>query len=107
MEMKLGDRVTVTRVLKRMAEGNNKKYWQRRKIVHRQGLLIGIRTLSDGIRRWDGYEDGGWSYEAKDHFKAAMVVFSLKEKPVFVDLQDLILIEDDTDHEIATAKVSE
>jgi hypothetical protein len=91
--VKLGDKVTVSAVLHRRQEykGDRKwgvhKYWDAWEITPRAGLYIGGRTLSNG-QRW--YEDEvGAVYEPETYFRAALVVFSEREKPVFVPLDQL------------------
>lgn len=88
--MKLGDKVTVSAVLHRRQEHTHdhkwgvRKFWDAWEITPRTGLYIGGRTLSNG-RRW--YEDeAGAVYEPESYFRAALVVFSGREKPVLVPL---------------------
>ena len=42
-------------------------------------ILVGARTLSDGIREWWG--EDGWTYSPTRHFPALLVVSSLRSKP--------------------------
>lgn len=58
VKFKFGDRVRVTGILERKCRSKNVrphwgdlyKYWQAKPIPVKEGILIGYRTLSDGVR---------------------------------------------------------
>jgi hypothetical protein len=90
--IKFGAAVTANAVLRRrtrIGERNtDEKYWDAWAIKPRTGLYIGARTLSNGVRWYE--PEVGMVYEAKGaHFRAALVVFSAKEKPVLVPFDSL------------------
>ena len=84
-----GSEVTAYAIYERKAQyvngANTKKYWKARVIEKRKGLYIGYRTLYDGVREWIGSEEGVWFIPDR-HFEAALVVFSPRERPVYVPL---------------------
>jgi hypothetical protein len=86
-----GATVTVSAVLRRRTRHrthlNDEKYWDAWSIKPRTALYIGTRTLSNGERWWE--DEVGNVYEPKTYFRAALVVFSAKEKPVFVPFASL------------------
>lgn len=92
--VEFGAVVTVSAVYRRRYQHNEqgprwgvRKYWDAWKIKPRDGLYIGGRTLSNG-QRW--YEDEvGAVYEPAEYFRAALVVFSERERPVLVPLDAL------------------
>ena len=87
--MKLGDKVTCSAVYRRYADysvrGGVGKNWSRWAYGPRNGIYIGTRTLSNGVRVWEGSEEG-MSYTPKEYLRAALVVFSTREKPMLVPL---------------------
>lgn len=86
----LGDKVRVRAWLERSRSGQsyNQKYWKREEFAApMDAIVVGLRTLSEGnITFWD---EGGYAYEATNHFKAALVAYSLRNRPVFVKLEDI------------------
>jgi len=48
-------------------------------------ILVGVRTLSDGVRQWWG--EDGWTYSPTRFFPALLVVSSLRSKPFLVPLE--------------------
>lgn len=96
--MELGIKVTARAVLRRYTRprevdgqrnyGNGHyAYWKACTIGARQGLLIGLRSLYDGVVTWDF--DYGNTFAPDKTVKAALVVFSLREKPVYVPIESL------------------
>jgi len=90
--MKFGNEVTVSAVFKRRTKGQNMpdtvyKYWEKVRIKTRSGLFLGIRTISNGARDYD--PDYGCVYRAKEYIKAALVVFSEREKPVYAPMENV------------------
>lgn len=90
--MKLGEAVTCHAVLERhtIERGRrDEKRWEPKAIEPRDGVLIGWRTLSNGTRAW--HEEEGYCYTATEHFGAALVVFSLRENPVYVPIDACVV----------------
>ena len=62
----------------------------------REGLIIGKRTLSDGVveympMSWEYPDDGQERYyNPKRHFTAYLVVFNIRENPVYVAEEDIL-----------------
>lgn len=48
-----------------------------------QGVVVGVRTLSDGRTHWNG-EDEPISYTPDEHFTAYLIAYDLHRKPVHV-----------------------
>ncbi|HLP30743.1 MAG TPA: hypothetical protein VK150_05235, partial [Geothrix sp.] len=65
-----------------------KEWWRSEFRQPRTGILIGFRTLANGTIDLGDY-DKPTTFKATEHFKAALVVFNAKTKPVFVHLDDL------------------
>lgn len=51
----------------------------------REALYIGYRTVADGLREYIGDEEG-IAFVPERHYRAALVVFSERERPVLVPL---------------------
>lgn len=97
----LGDRVKFTRHLERhgrYADRISHKVWEKAPTDYllesfpeigkeKVGIVIGVRTLADGYNTYD--YDSGTEFHATGFFQAALVVFDLRRKPVFVLLEDL------------------
>lgn len=90
--MKLGDRVRFTRHLTRRSTAwragvtkawESKAYPGQPEPEPREGIVIGIRTLSNGRFDWSGYEDPGL-YTPTAFFKAYLVAFDMRRNPVLV-----------------------
>ena len=96
MKFKFGDRVRVTGILERKCRSKNVrphggdlyKYWQAKPIPVKEGILIGYRTLPDGVREWVCDEEG-YIFIPKEHYRVALVVFNERQNPVYVLLGDL------------------
>jgi hypothetical protein len=85
--MTLGDRVEVTSIYEREQSGTYywvDKEWKEYVIKPRVGIYIGWRILQDGTRGYDPEE--GYNWEAKKHFKAAVVVFNERQNPIYVPI---------------------
>ena len=54
----------------------------------REGIIIGARTLSNGVNSWE--EDMGNVFTPQSYFKAYLVAFDLRRKPLFVKLEDIL-----------------
>lgn len=65
------------------------KLWKRRMLPSTaEGILIGYRTLSNGVREYLG-EGDGCAFIPKEYFRAALVVTGPKSKPFFARLEDV------------------
>jgi len=90
--MKYLDKVNITERYKRAWSGyhdnkiSNYKHWVKHSI-NVTGVIIGFRTLSNGVNHSGDY--GETYYEAKEHFKVAVVVYSPNENPVYVPLDSI------------------
>lgn len=87
---RFGQRVVITAKLIRRADYTSlafgtKKFWEKYSCAG-EGILIGYRTLSDGVSY---YNSLGISYESGLSFKAALVVLSPRTNPVYVPLDCL------------------
>ncbi len=87
--MKFGDTITVDAVYRRRLRVHerqtNEKFWDARAIKPREGIYIGQRTLSNGLRWFE--DEVGMVYEPKHYFRAALVVFNERENPVLVPIE--------------------
>jgi len=88
--MKLGQKITIDHKLKRVVKPHPKplhdnKFWEKEKIKPKECILIGVRTLSNGV---SDYSEGTY-YEPKEYFKAYLVVESLNRKPFFVLIENV------------------
>ena len=68
-------------------------FWECQVIPGREGIYIGKRTLSNGIRVWEGAMEE-FSYSPSIYFGVALVVFSPRENPVYVPLDCLQELDD-------------
>lgn len=94
--MKLGQPITFTKTLMRKDEyrrndfGWNERYreWKTEELREpKNGIIIGYRNLSNG--RADYEHECGWLYTPQSHFKALVVVTSLRSKPIIVPMSEL------------------
>lgn len=85
-EYAFGQRIVVESKLKRVRLGygrNTEKIWISVETEIKEVIVIGIRTLSNGINY---YSDGGTFYEPREFFKAALVVESLSRNPFYIKI---------------------
>lgn len=73
-----------------------RKEWQR--VKHDggdavQGILVGVRTLSDGINVYYGHDEP-IEYRPDKHFTVYVIAYDLRRVPVLVLPQDVHLIEE-------------
>lgn len=87
--MKLGQKITVDSFLvrKEIMKGNGTPFKNEWKIWNdinfeapKEVLVIGVRTLSNGIVFWDNMR----IYMPKEYFKALLVVEKLSSKPFYI-----------------------
>lgn len=96
--MKLGQPVKASAYLIRRAVpkpgrgwGVSGREWQRSTYPEpRTGVLVGLRTVSDGDRVNLG--DDGIAYRATSHHRVALVAFDLNRTPRLVALDDLTAV---------------
>lgn len=63
-------------------------FWNQRKLAKpKAGVLVGLRTLTDGETRFS-VEDGN-VYHPRKTVKAALVSYDLRRKPVLVPIEHL------------------
>lgn len=92
----LGQSVLFTRTLTRRSEEGPNGWRQHLKVwkseawpgqpepEQRMGIVIGVRTLSNGENRYHGYDDGGIEYKQTETFTAYLIAHDLRRKPVLV-----------------------
>lgn len=105
-DMELGVRVAYDIVFERKVEYVSKafndqkiKTWIRSKRPMREGLLIGLRTIFDGVSTWEG-NDEGWSWEDGRHpHNAALVIWHLRRKPDLVPFDSLVFLDKEAEGE--------
>lgn len=109
-DMQLGMRVRFRRPLGRKYVPRNnlkppRKEWQPDQFWKpdrwKEGILIGVRTLTDGDYDFGGHEEQASLYNTT-HFRAALVVESLSTNPVRVRFEDVepMLASAPNDHEV-------
>lgn len=86
LEYALGQKVKFRFPLKRVAERKTyRKVWkpqtQREHATFREGIIVGVRTLSDGKARYSYYEA---EYRADTHYRAYIVAYDIRRKPRLV-----------------------
>jgi len=93
MELKFGQRCEITAKLVRKSKtriiknssgrtvDTTFKYWGTVPFHYHHCLFLGTRTLKNGEITWD---DEGWVFEAKEHFKAAVVCPGPNSSPIYV-----------------------
>lgn len=67
--------------------------------ARREGIVVGVRTLSNGERVYIGYEEG-LTFAPEEHFTAYLVAFDMRRKPVHVRPEDLALRDDFTQEQL-------
>jgi hypothetical protein len=72
------------------------KYWRRNDNTTHTGIVVGIRTISNGTRKWVGSEEG-YEYTPTEYLQAALVAFDLRRKPVLVPI-DAVQVVNPTRH---------
>lgn len=97
--MELGQRVKFTAVYQRhwkpstdKVTHDGRKVWMVHEQPHQipqpwEGVLVGLRTLSNGTIRWD--YDSGTDYRVTETLPAALVAYDLRRTPVLVPMDHL------------------
>ena len=71
-----------------------RKEWRRDKFtVNTQGIVMGIRHLSNGKNEWV-QDDAPLCYTHTDYLVAVLVSYDLRRKPVLVLPEDLVILDD-------------
>ena len=90
-EILLGKKVLITAKLirkeKHIKGGTYSKYWEKKMIPSTDGVIAGLRNLSNGEAWWE--QDVGRLYDPKEFFTAAIVYTHLWRKPLYVKLEDM------------------
>jgi len=91
--MKLGQKVKFGAAIYRRREGRSRR-WVRIEFAG-EGVLVGLRNLTNGemVSDYDGYYGSHRYYEAQETFRAAIVATHLWQKPVYVPVEDLEVVE--------------
>lgn len=58
-----------------------------------EGVIVGWRTLANGTVEYGNDWDAGDEFRPTEHFKAYLVAFDMRRKPVYVLPEDLEEIE--------------
>lgn len=83
MEIKFLEPVMVKSKLRRAFCSNDRKEWVIDRFNHpRRGIVIGWRTLADGVSEISF--DEPTHFRATEHFNAVFVVFNERQNPVYV-----------------------
>lgn len=88
-DLQLGERVSFACTLQRQRgewDGktrSERKLWAPVGHETRDGIIVGVRTLSNGRTIWNGH-DAQSEWRADEHFTALLVAFDLHRRPVFV-----------------------
>lgn len=86
----LGDEVHYTVRLDRGQQYPNRKAWKRVPLkTARVGVLVGLRTVSNGIREWES-DETGYIYTPTEYMRVALVAYSLHRKPDMVPLDSMV-----------------
>jgi hypothetical protein len=92
----LGTRVRYSSLLLRRAEhvnGSTRKTWEPMSLgFDREGIVVGLRTLSNGIHHW-GFSDEGGHYEQKSSLQAVLIAWDVRKTHDRVLLADVEVIE--------------
>lgn len=86
-----GKRVKINSKLVRVYKSAYKS-WKKNDFPETTGIIIGIRTLSDGTLH-NYYSDGGIEYEPKKFFTAYLIAYHERRKPLLVLPDDVIFLE--------------
>jgi hypothetical protein len=97
-ELKLGQKVSFSVVYKRYSKyiptkwetynRNRFKFWKKIDVSKQKGIVIGLRTLSNGNSIYDS--EYGYIYSRKESIKAVLVSTSLRSEILKVPLEDII-----------------
>lgn len=91
-EYELGARVEFTYTLHRKFRASaprSRKVWEHEawpgqdEPEARQGIIVGVRTLANGYLS-GGYWEEPTQFEASEHFRAYLVAFDVRRRPVLV-----------------------
>lgn len=91
--VKLGARVYARDTITRQIEPHRRRVWLRGAEYYYSpnpatGIVVGVRTLSDGHVDDGGYEDEPWTFEPDSHFTALLIATDLRRRVVRAHLED-------------------
>lgn len=92
--MELGTKVRFDRrsVLWRAHLAGGKRRWDRVRFVSgpvlAEGVVVGERILANGTVEYGGW-DGSTEFYPTGHFKAYLIAFDMRRKPVYVRPEDV------------------
>lgn len=97
IDPKLGQKVSFNKCLHRTVKyeanghgwNERKNTWVEKDHPDSMGIIIGKRTLQNGVSQWENEE--GWMFIPNQWVTAYLVAFNLRQKPVFV-LQEHLTI---------------
>lgn len=70
---------------------NRYKYWEKMSCDKKEGIVVGLRTLSNGSVNYDSEE--GYTYTVDKPVLAALVAISVRYSIIKVPLEDIIVEE--------------
>ena len=85
-KLSFGQHITVTHKLKRDCELRHREYYKKWNVLEMKPktvIVIGKRTLHNGITHFD-HEDGTW-FEYKEVVHAYLVVEKMNTKPFYIE----------------------
>lgn len=90
LEFEFGERVTFSRTLARRWQEGGRKVWQvgQAEPSPRRGIVIGVRVLTDGRNEYGGYDEP-IVYHAERRFRAFVVAYDMRRRPVLVLPEDI------------------
>ena len=100
-KLKLGQKVSFDTVYHRYSKsipnkwGNYSrgryKYWEKHQCDKKEGIIVGLRTLSNGETHYDG--EDGYYYARSESVLAALVAIDIRLSILKVPLEDIVLEE--------------
>jgi len=100
-ELKLGKRISFKTIYRRHDKkiptkwgtfGHNRfKYWKKIDVKKQKGIVVGLRTLSNGSTSYDSEE--GYTYTRKESVYVVLVSTTLRNEILKIPLEDIILKE--------------
>lgn len=93
----LGTPVTFDHALSRTDITNSKPHrreWQPYRAILRTGVIVGIRTLANGIVYWGSYDEPT-EFHPTDYVRAYLVAFDLRRNPVHVQPEHVTILTEE------------
>ena len=96
-KFKLGEKVVIHGRLRRGVRYEDRgrclktrlKEWTWREIPPEVGVVVGERTLRDGVSEWQGSDGGGTVFYPERAFRALLVVTDIRRNPFYVLPEDV------------------